>query len=60
MKVTGQKDWRVDFESQPVTVAGVTFSAKGWMEQDGLVELALTYQPEKNLTQLPKGRGIRG
>ena len=47
VKVTGQKDWRVDFVGAPMTVAGVTFSAKGWMEQDGLVELALTYSPEK-------------
>jgi hypothetical protein len=47
VKVTAQKDWRVDFEAAPVTVAGVTFSATGWMEQDGLVELALTYAPEK-------------
>ncbi len=46
VKVTGQKDWRVDFECAPVSVAGVTFSAKGWMEQDGLVELALTYAPD--------------
>ncbi len=45
VKVTGQKDWRVDFECAPVSVAGVTFSATGWMEQDGLVEIALTYQP---------------
>ena len=43
--VTGQEDWRVDFECPSVTVAGVTFSATGWMEQDGLVELALTYGP---------------
>ena len=47
VKVTSKKDWRVDFEAAPVTVAGVTFSATGWMEQDGLVELALTYAPEK-------------
>ncbi len=51
VKVTGQEDWRVDFECAPVTVAGVTFSAIGWMEQDGLVELALTYGPE--------GSGVR-
>ncbi len=43
--VTDKKAWRVDFECAPVTVAGVTFSATGWMEQDGLVELSLTYQP---------------
>jgi hypothetical protein len=47
VEVTDKKDWRVDFKSAPVTVAGVTFSATGWMEQDGLVELALTYGPEK-------------
>ncbi|MBM4033302.1 MAG: hypothetical protein FJ291_16175 [Planctomycetes bacterium] len=47
VKVTRKEDWRVDFECAPVTVAGITFSATGWMEQDGLVELALTYAPEK-------------
>ena len=45
VKITGKKDWRVDFECAPVSVGGVTFSSKGWMEQDGLVELALTYGP---------------
>jgi hypothetical protein len=47
VKVTGKKDWRVDFECASVSVGGIAFSATGWMEQDGLVELALTYQPEK-------------
>jgi hypothetical protein len=47
VKVTDKKDWRVDFTCAPVSVAGVAFSATGWMEQDGLVELALTYAPEK-------------
>jgi hypothetical protein len=47
VSVTGKKDWRVDFTGAPVSVAGITFSATGWMEQDGLVELALTYAPEK-------------
>ncbi len=51
VKVTGRTDWRIDFECAPVTVAGITFSATGWMEQDGLVELALTYGPE--------GSGVR-
>jgi hypothetical protein len=45
--IAEKKDWRVDFTSAPISVAGVTFSATGWMEQDGLVELALTYAPEK-------------
>ncbi len=45
MKVTGKQDWRVDFECRPVSVAGVAFSATGWMEQDGLVEIELTYAP---------------
>jgi hypothetical protein len=47
VKVTSKKDWRVDFECPSVSVGGVTFSATGWMEQDGLVELALTYASEK-------------
>lgn len=59
VKVTSKRDWRVDFECAPVTVAGVTFSAKGWMEQDGLVELALTYEPEKSGVRSQKsGDGV--
>jgi len=46
VKVTGKKDWRVDFECPAVSVCGVSFSARGWMEQDGLVELELTCAPE--------------
>lgn len=47
VKVAAVKDWRVDFACPSVSVGGVTFSATGWMEQDGLVELALTVAPEK-------------
>ena len=46
LKITGQKDHRVDFEnSRPVSVGGVEFSVKGHMEQDGMVYLDLTYGP---------------
>lgn len=42
---TDQKDWRTEFSGGPADVAGVAFSAKGWMEQDGLVNLDVTYAP---------------
>lgn len=45
VRFTSKKDWWVDFEGPAAEVAGVRFRAKGWMEQDGLVELALTYEP---------------
>ncbi len=40
---TAKKDWRTEFTGGPVEVAGITFSVRGWMEQDGLVNLDLTY-----------------
>ncbi len=43
---TDQKDWRTEFTGGPVQVAGIVFTVKGWMEQDGLVNLELTYAPE--------------
>jgi len=42
-KITGQKDWRVRFEGK-AEGAGVAFQASGWLEQDGLVYVDLTYQ----------------
>ncbi len=42
---TEQKAWRTEFTGGPVTVAGIAFAIKGWMEQDGLVNLDLTYGP---------------
>ncbi len=43
-KVTDAKDWRVRFEGK-AEGAGLAFAAKGWMEQDGLVCVELTYGP---------------
>jgi hypothetical protein len=44
-KITEQKDWRVCFEGK-ARGAGLVFSATGWLEQDGLVYVQLTYRPE--------------
>jgi hypothetical protein len=60
VKVTDKKDWRVDFTCAPVSVAGVTFSATGWMEQDGLVELALTYAPAQRTAGVPPAKRPTG
>lgn len=43
--ITDVKDWRVRFEGK-AEGAGLTFLAEGWMEQDGLVNVNLTYQPK--------------
>ncbi len=43
-KVTDAKGWRVRFEGR-AKGAGLAFAAKGWMEQDGLVYVQLTYGP---------------
>lgn len=40
---TRTTDWRIEFEGQ-TTVAGLAVTAKGWVEQDGLVYVDLTYQ----------------
>ncbi len=56
VKFTEQKDWRVSFEGAPVEVAGVTFSARGMMEQDGLVSVELTYGPKGMETAGPAVR----
>ena len=42
--ITDTKDWRVRFEGK-AEGAGLAFSAKGWLEQDGLVYVDLTYAP---------------
>ncbi|MBM4034683.1 MAG: hypothetical protein FJ291_23310 [Planctomycetes bacterium] len=46
VKVTTEKAWRIEFEGSPSKAAGIVFTAKGSVEQDGLVELQLTYAPE--------------
>ena len=40
------RSWRIEFEGTPASVAGVTFRSNGRMEQDGLVDVELTYAPE--------------
>lgn len=63
VKFTSKKDWRVEFAGAPVEVAGIRFSTKGWMEQDGLVNLDLTYAPEKYPSPRPspaRGEGAEG
>jgi hypothetical protein len=42
--IVDAKDWRIRFEGKAAG-AGLAFSAKGWMEQDGLVYVELTYAP---------------
>ncbi|MEI6519713.1 MAG: glycoside hydrolase domain-containing protein [bacterium] len=39
---TSLKDWRIEFNGKS-EVAGVIFTVKGWAEQDGLVNIDLTY-----------------
>jgi len=43
-KITEEHPWRVRFEGQAAG-AGLALSAKGWLEQDGLVHVELTYRP---------------
>lgn len=42
--VTDATGWRVRFSGK-AEGAGLAFSAQGWMEQDGMVSVDLTYQP---------------
>jgi len=44
-KITEQKDWRVRFSGK-AEGAGLAFTATGWMEQDGMVSVDLTYGPD--------------
>jgi hypothetical protein len=44
LRVTETKDWRVSFTGQ-AKGAGLVFTTKGTVEQDGLVWLELTYAP---------------
>jgi len=56
VKFVEKKDWRHSFEGEPVEVAGVKFSAKGIVEQDGLVSLELTYAPTGKPVEIQKLR----
>jgi hypothetical protein len=42
--ITERKDWRVRFKGR-AKAAGLELSAEGWVEQDGLVYVDLTYGP---------------
>ena len=43
--IIDRKDWRVNFTGK-ASGAGLSFAAEGSMEQDGLVAVKLTYQPQ--------------
>lgn len=43
-KWTETKDWRVSFEGRGAG-GGLTLASKGWVEQDGLAYIELTYAP---------------
>ncbi|MGA2620043.1 MAG: glycoside hydrolase domain-containing protein [Thermoguttaceae bacterium] len=42
--ITDAKDWRIRFEGRAAG-AGLELTAQGWLEQDGLVYVELTYRP---------------
>jgi len=44
-KISDFKDWRVRFSGK-ARGAGLAFAAVGWMEQDGMVQVDLTYRPQ--------------
>ncbi|MDD5708463.1 MAG: DUF6067 family protein, partial [Kiritimatiellae bacterium] len=43
--IADAKDWRVRFSGK-AEGGGLAFEAEGWMEQDGMVSVDLTYQPK--------------
>ncbi len=47
LKFKEKKDWKYTFEGEPAEIAGVKFSSKGVMEQDGLVSIELSFEPSK-------------
>ncbi len=44
-ELTEVKDWRVRFRGK-AEGAGLALQAEGWLEQDGLVQVSLTYGPQ--------------
>lgn len=46
--ITDEKDWRVQFAGK-AEGGGLTFEARGWLEQDGLVYTELTYAPKDGI-----------
>lgn len=55
-KITSSKDWRTEFEGSPSKAAGLVFTAKGSVEQDGLVELQLTCAPDAGPVEIEELR----
>ncbi|MCX7935875.1 MAG: DUF6067 family protein, partial [Planctomycetota bacterium] len=49
--LTEQKDWRVRFQGA-AEGNGLFFKAQGWVEQDGLVYVELTYGPQAEPVQI--------
>ncbi|MBM4037791.1 MAG: hypothetical protein FJ290_04690 [Planctomycetes bacterium] len=56
VEITSAKDWRVEFEGSSLKAAGIIFAAKGSVEQDGLVELQLTFAPEAGPVEIEELR----
>ena len=56
LKITSAKPWRIEFEGPSATAAGISFQTKGSMEQDGLVDLAVTFAPEGTPVKLDRLR----
>ncbi|MBM4041322.1 MAG: hypothetical protein FJ290_22700 [Planctomycetes bacterium] len=50
-RITERKDWRVRFEGS-TQGAGLKLSASGWLEQDGLVYVELTYGPARRAAKV--------
>ena len=45
LRFVSSRPYRVEFAGGQSTAGGVRFGAAGWMEQDGLVDVTLTYAP---------------
>ncbi|MBC2602926.1 glycoside hydrolase domain-containing protein [Puniceicoccus vermicola] len=43
--ITSVKDWRVEFTGK-ASGGGIVVTSKGWIEQDGVTYVELTYEPE--------------
>ncbi len=58
VKFTSSKDWRLEFTGAPASAAGLNFTVNGWMEQDGLVNLDLTYAPAGSVVAAAPGAAV--
>jgi hypothetical protein len=56
LTIIDKKDWRYSFEGSPSEIAGVKFTTKGMMEQDGLVSLELTFSPNAKPVKIQEMR----